>query len=127
MPVYAPSPPFLHFSARLLLYHLLPLLLSVCLPACYPKQPHGLSPLDNVLKECAEEAGIPRELAVTARPVGAVSYLTIAANGYKPDVLFCYDIELPPDFVPTPQVGWGLRGGWGRLEGEARVEERGKE
>ncbi|GLI61827.1 hypothetical protein VaNZ11_004268 [Volvox africanus] len=68
-------------------------------------QPHGLSCRDNVLKECSEEAGIPPELAATARPVGAVSYLTIAANGYKPDVLFCYDLELPPDFVPTPQDG----------------------
>ncbi|GIL75642.1 hypothetical protein Vretimale_15195 [Volvox reticuliferus] len=68
-------------------------------------QPHGLSCRDNVLKECAEEAGIPRELAATARPVGAVSYLTIAANGYKPDVLFCYDLELPADFIPTPQDG----------------------
>ncbi|EFJ50265.1 hypothetical protein VOLCADRAFT_58621 [Volvox carteri f. nagariensis] len=68
-------------------------------------QPHGLSCRENVLKECAEEAGIPAELAATARPVGAVSYLTIAANGYKPDVLFCYDLELPPDFVPMPQDG----------------------
>ncbi|GLC35517.1 hypothetical protein PLESTB_000199000 [Pleodorina starrii] len=68
-------------------------------------QPHGLSCRENVLKECAEEAGIPASLAATARPVGAVSYLTIAANGYKPDVLFCYDLELPPDFVPTPQDG----------------------
>lgn len=56
-------------------------------------------------KECAEEAGIPPALAARARPVGAVSYLTISASGYKPDVLFCYDLELPHDFVPTPQVG----------------------
>ncbi|KAG2452320.1 hypothetical protein HYH02_003344 [Chlamydomonas schloesseri] len=68
-------------------------------------QPHGLSPRENVEKECGEEAGIPPALAATARPVGAVSYLTISATGYKPDVLFCYDIELPPDFTPTPQDG----------------------
>jgi hypothetical protein len=95
---------------------------------CHPsphclRQPHGLSCRENVLKECAEEAGIPPALAATARPVGAVSYLTIAANGYKPDVLFCYDLELPPDFIPTPQArglgssrvargeGSGFRGG----------------
>ncbi|KAG2497144.1 hypothetical protein HYH03_004735 [Edaphochlamys debaryana] len=68
-------------------------------------QPHGLIPRDNVLKECAEEAGIPPALAATARPVGAVSYTTVSASGYKPDVLFCYDLELPPDFVPVPQDG----------------------
>ncbi|KXZ42115.1 hypothetical protein GPECTOR_201g365 [Gonium pectorale] len=61
-------------------------------------QPHGLSPSANVAKECGEEAGIPPELAATARPVGAVSYTTISGSGYKPDVLFCYDLELPPDF-----------------------------
>ncbi len=68
-------------------------------------QPHGLSCRENVEKECGEEAGIPPALAARARPVGAVSYLTISASGYKPDVLFCYDLELPHDFVPTPQVG----------------------
>ena len=64
-------------------------------------------------KECGEEAGIPPDLAATARPVGAVSYLTVSATGYKPDVLFCYDIQLPPDFVPTPQVCVCVGGGWG--------------
>lgn len=26
-------------------------------------------------------------------------------EGLKPDVLFCYDLELPRDFVPTPLDG----------------------
>lgn len=39
-------------------------------------QPHGLSPSDNVVKECQEEASIPPALAATAKPVGAVSYMT---------------------------------------------------
>jgi hypothetical protein len=37
-------------------------------------QPHGLSPHENVIKECEEEASIPRELAQKAVPAGAVSY-----------------------------------------------------
>lgn len=37
-------------------------------------QPHGLSPHENVIKECEEEASIPRELARKAVPAGAVSY-----------------------------------------------------
>lgn len=74
-----------------------------CCASCV--QPHGLSCQENVIKECEEEASIPKDLAQTARPVGAVSYLTISEVGYKPDVLFCYDIELPQDFVPKPQDG----------------------
>lgn len=30
--------------------------------------------MDNVVKECQEEASIPAALAKTARPVGVVSY-----------------------------------------------------
>eukprot|EP00798_Chlamydomonas_sp_ICE-L_P000109 gene109-5521_t len=68
-------------------------------------QPHGISPTENVIKECNEEASIPFELARTAQPIGAVSYTTISKLGYKPDVLFCYDICLPADFTPEPQDG----------------------
>jgi len=69
-------------------------------------QPHGLSPKDNVVKECAEEAGIPAELALKAQPAGAISYQTASyEKGLSRDVLFCYDIHLPADFVPVPQDG----------------------
>jgi 8-oxo-dGTP pyrophosphatase MutT (NUDIX family) len=68
-------------------------------------QPHGLSPGENVIKECAEEAGIPERLARQARSVGAVSYEEAQERGIKRDVLFCYDLELPVDFVPAPQDG----------------------
>jgi hypothetical protein len=37
--------------------------------------------------------------------VGVVSYVGLQEGGLKPDVLFCYDLELPPDFVPVPQDG----------------------
>ena len=67
-------------------------------------QPHGLSPQENVVKECEEEASIPQELAQRAQPVGAVSYSSEQAEGLKRDVLFCYDLELPNSFEPKPQV-----------------------
>lgn len=35
-----------------------------------------------------------------AVPVGAVSYRDIDGYRYKRDVLFCYDLKLPKDFVP---------------------------
>lgn len=68
-------------------------------------QPHGLGLLENLVKECAEEAAIPAELARQARPVGAVSYCLENSLGLRPDVLFCYDLELPADFVPDNPDG----------------------
>ncbi len=68
-------------------------------------QPIGIGTHDNIIKECAEEAGIPRELAVSARPVGALSYCHQAGDTLKPDQIFCYDLELPGDFTPVNQDG----------------------
>ena len=62
--------------------------------------PYGISLLDNLLKECEEEAGLAPELARNAVPVGAITYNRVAKRGYRPDVLYCYDLELPGDFVP---------------------------
>lgn len=39
------------------------------------------------------------ELRATA--VGAVSYMDIDGYRLKRDVLFCYDLKLPGDFIPT--------------------------
>eukprot|EP00746_Dinoflagellata_sp_MGD_P026070 gnl/MRDRNA2_/MRDRNA2_161450_c0_seq1.p1 gnl/MRDRNA2_/MRDRNA2_161450_c0~~gnl/MRDRNA2_/MRDRNA2_161450_c0_seq1.p1 ORF type:complete len:291 (+),score=60.49 gnl/MRDRNA2_/MRDRNA2_161450_c0_seq1:28-873(+) len=68
---------------------------------------HGERPGENVIKECAEEASIPRELALRARPVGTVSYSEMDETGWglKRDVLFCYDLELPADFSPVAADG----------------------
>jgi len=68
-------------------------------------QPIGLGLLENVMKECEEEAGIPSDLASQALPVGAVSYVHEADDGLKPDMMFCYDLELPGDFVPQNTDG----------------------
>lgn len=65
-------------------------------------QPEGLSLIDNVVKECHEEASIPETLARQARPIGIVTYCLEHRDGLKPDVLFNYDLELPDDFVPKP-------------------------
>jgi len=62
--------------------------------------PWGVTLTDNLRKECREEAGIPLELADQARPVGAVTYCRDSERGLKPDVMYCYDLELPPDFEP---------------------------
>lgn len=68
-------------------------------------QPVGLSVRENLMKECAEEAGMPLDLARRAVPVGTVSYLTERDEGLRHDVLFNYDVELPADFEPVPTDG----------------------
>jgi len=62
--------------------------------------PFELTLAENLRKECAEEAGMPPELADRAVPVGAVTYCRDSERGLKPDVMYCYDLELPEDFEP---------------------------
>ena len=102
------------------------------------------SPMDNVVKECGEEAGITKSLAKKAVPVSVISYngmdgwctantgvtVPLSSQGFKRDVLFCYDLELPRDFVPVPCDGevaafelWSVEKvmenfGEGRVKGE---------
>src|SRR4051794_17390583 len=77
-------------------------------------QPHGISIMDNVIKECQEEASIPLTLARTAIPVGAISYTCLETDAKFKDVaqymlrrdnIFCFDLELPCDFIPVPADG----------------------
>jgi len=62
--------------------------------------PWGLGLAENLRKECREEAGMDARLADQAVAVGAVTYCRASPRGLKPDVMYCYDLELPEDFVP---------------------------
>ena len=76
-------------------------------------QPAGLSLMENVIKECEEEAGIPPELTLSGiKPAGAISYenyegrLKDEGEGVMSRVvLFCYDLMLPSDFIPVANDG----------------------
>lgn len=68
-------------------------------------QPIGLGLMENIVKECAEEADIPADLASAASAAGAISYCHQFEGGVKPDQQFCYDLELPADFVPRNTDG----------------------
>ncbi|WP_135467317.1 NUDIX hydrolase [Crenalkalicoccus roseus] len=65
--------------------------------------PAGLTAEETLVKEAAEEAGVPPELAATARRVGRVSYVMRTEEGLRRDVLHCFDLDLPEEFVPHPQ------------------------
>jgi isopentenyldiphosphate isomerase len=67
--------------------------------------PWGIALRDNLRKECAEEAGMSAELADRAIAVGAITYCRASKRGLKPDVMYCYDLELPADFEPCCQDG----------------------
>lgn len=62
--------------------------------------PWGVTLEQNIRKECHEEAGISPSLASQAVAVSAVTYCRDSARGLKPDVMYCYDLELPEDFEP---------------------------
>jgi len=68
-------------------------------------QPLGLSPSENLLKECQEEAGIPADIAERALPVGIVTLLIEAAEGLRVGQQFNFDLELPESFQPQNQDG----------------------
>jgi 8-oxo-dGTP pyrophosphatase MutT (NUDIX family) len=67
--------------------------------------PHGLGIEENLIKECAEEAAIPADMARRAEPVGEVSYTLETDGGLRRDTLFCFDLELPGDFRPRNTDG----------------------
>jgi isopentenyldiphosphate isomerase len=62
--------------------------------------PWGIGLAENLRKECHEEAGMDPELADLAVPVGAVTYCRASKHGLKPDVMYCYDLQLPEGFTP---------------------------
>ena len=67
--------------------------------------PHGIGIFANMQKECAEEAALPLTLSAQARAVSMTSYLRQTTSGIRADVLFNYDLWLPPDFVPHNRDG----------------------
>ena len=68
-------------------------------------QPAGVGLFENLIKECAEEAGISEAQASQSIATGTVSYRYTDGRGLKRDILYCYDLELPDSFVPMCQDG----------------------
>ncbi len=67
--------------------------------------PAGLTPAETLIKEAAEEAGIPATLAARARAVGEIAYAMERPEGLRRDRLHLFDLELPDDFTPVPMDG----------------------
>ncbi|MCU7915655.1 MAG: DUF4743 domain-containing protein [Candidatus Thiodiazotropha sp. (ex Gloverina cf. vestifex)] len=67
--------------------------------------PYDLTLVENLDKECMEEASVPANIAANAVSVGALTYCKETRVGLKPDTLYCYDLELPDDFQPRNTDG----------------------
>jgi thiamine pyrophosphokinase len=60
----------------------------------------GMNAAETLIKEAAEEAGITADVARRAVPVATISYAIQRDEGLRRDVLHCFDLDLPADFVP---------------------------
>lgn len=65
----------------------------------------GMDAAGTLVKEAWEEAAVPEGLARRARFVGCLGYAIERAEGLRRDRLFCYDLEVPGDFVPVARDG----------------------
>ena len=63
-------------------------------------QPAKLGLMDNVVKECGEEAHIKPALARKAKPASVLSYCFECPEGIRCDTLFCHDLVVPATFKP---------------------------
>ena len=68
-------------------------------------QPIGLTIEENLCKEAMEEAGIAREIALTAVRAGEVDYRQAREDGLRTDTLVVYDLELPDGYMPRNTDG----------------------
>ncbi|MEE8623364.1 MAG: DUF4743 domain-containing protein [Alphaproteobacteria bacterium] len=66
---------------------------------------YGIGVRDSLVREAADEAGIPPALSARAVPVGAITYCCETDEGLRFDVIFAFDLELPADFVPQNADG----------------------
>ncbi|XP_072181593.1 uncharacterized protein [Diadema setosum] len=60
----------------------------------------GLGVKECMMKECEEEASIPREVSEKAVSVGTISYFFEDERGLFPETQFIFDLELSPEFEP---------------------------
>ena len=65
----------------------------------------GFSAETTLVKEAWEEAGIPAQLAGSARAAGTISVLREVPEGVQSETVSVYDLELPQDFRPQNQDG----------------------
>jgi len=66
---------------------------------------NGYGAAATLAKEAEEEAAIDAALIARAVPSGALTYCMETKTGIRDDVMFIYDLEIPPDFMPQNHDG----------------------
>ena len=64
--------------------------------------PAGFGPEQCLVKEAAEEASLPANLARQARRVARIAYIMQVPEGTRRDVMHVYDLTVPEDVTPCP-------------------------
>jgi 8-oxo-dGTP pyrophosphatase MutT (NUDIX family) len=69
----------------------------------------GEEPFECLVRECEEEASLPKHIVERARPCGTLTYFHVRdarAGGEtglcQPECQYIYDLELPEDVIPKP-------------------------
>ena len=65
----------------------------------------GIPPLQTIIREAQEEAGIPELLALNAVAGGQISLLREVPEGVQSEVIFVFDLQLPREFQPKNMDG----------------------
>ncbi len=65
----------------------------------------GVPPLQTIVREAWEEAGIPEALARNAVATGAISLLREVPEGVQSELIFVFELDLPRDFQPHNEDG----------------------
>jgi 8-oxo-dGTP pyrophosphatase MutT (NUDIX family) len=65
----------------------------------------GVPPLQTIVREAWEEAGLPEALARNAVANGTLDLLREVPEGVQSEVIFVFDLELPQDFQPHNEDG----------------------
>jgi len=63
-------------------------------------QPSSISLLENVMKECEEEASLPPDVVRSVRATGLVSYRYATRKGLSTKRLVTFDVEMPDGLTP---------------------------
>ena len=58
-----------------------------------------------MIRELAEESGIPAQLASQAVSSGKLRTTRAEADGWHDEIIYTYDLQLPDDFVPKNTDG----------------------
>ena len=65
----------------------------------------GIAPLQTIIREAREEAGVPAALAGDAVATGTLRLLRQVPEGVQSEIIFVFELALPREFQPHNEDG----------------------